>query len=327
MTPQTDTIEKIHRPADDAAVKPGRAYLLITPCRDEAKYARRTLDAVVNQTERPAMWLVVDDGSTDETPKILAEYAARHPWIKVVNKPNRGARVVGAGVMEAFYYGYDRVVPGEFDYVCKFDLDLDLAPGYFATLMDRMEADPRLASCSGKPYFEQEGRLVSEKCGDEHAVGMTKFYRVKAFEQIGGFVRALMWDGIDTHEGRRLGWKAASWDGDALRFTHLRPMGTSHKNWWTGRQRHGKGQYFMGTGPVYMIASSIYRLMHPPIVLGQVSTLVGYFKAMWNREPRHGDAAFRKFLRRYQWACLLQGKHKATERLEARQAAAWRPPQ
>ena len=194
--------------------------------------------------------------------------------------------------MEAFYAGYDRIVPGEFDFVCKFDLDLDLPKGYFATLMDRMEADPRLGSCSGKPYFEQAGKLVSEKCGDEHAVGMTKFYRVACFEQIGGFVRALMWDGIDTHRGRMLGWKAASWDGDRpLQFTHLRPMGTSHKNWWTGRQRHGKGQYFMGTGPVYMLVSAAYRIAHPPFLLGQLSTLTGYAKAMFGScAPRYGDA-------------------------------------
>src|SRR5687767_6564855 len=44
-----------------------RRYALITPCRDESKYARRTLDAVLNQTARPALWVIVDDGSKDQT--------------------------------------------------------------------------------------------------------------------------------------------------------------------------------------------------------------------------------------------------------------------
>src|SRR5688500_8567174 len=48
-----------------------RRYALITPCRDESKYARRTLDAIVNQTARPAIWVIVDDGSKDQTPAIL----------------------------------------------------------------------------------------------------------------------------------------------------------------------------------------------------------------------------------------------------------------
>ena len=50
---------------------PGRRYCLITPCRDEAKYARVTLDSILNQTIKPALWVIVDDGSKDETPQIL----------------------------------------------------------------------------------------------------------------------------------------------------------------------------------------------------------------------------------------------------------------
>ena len=48
---------------------------LITPCRDEAAYARRTLDSVLGQTRPPDLWVIVDDGSTDQTPAILDEYA------------------------------------------------------------------------------------------------------------------------------------------------------------------------------------------------------------------------------------------------------------
>ena len=156
----------------------------------------------------------------------------------------------GGGVIDAFYAGYDTINPDDFDYVCKLDLDLDIPPRYFEALMKRMEADPRIGTCSGKPYMQLDGKLVSEKCGDENSVGMIKFYRTDCFKQIGGFVRMLMWDGIDCHRCRMLGWIAVSWDDPEIRFVHLRPMGTSHKNWWTGRVRHGVGQYYMGTGLV-----------------------------------------------------------------------------
>ena len=76
-------------------------YLLITPCRDEAAYARRSLDSVVRQTVTPARWIIVDDGSTDDTPAILAEYAAKHPWIQVVRREDRGKRAVGPGVSDS----------------------------------------------------------------------------------------------------------------------------------------------------------------------------------------------------------------------------------
>jgi biofilm PGA synthesis N-glycosyltransferase PgaC len=319
-----------------APTAPGRRYLLVTPCRDEAKYARRTLDSVTRQTVLPALWIIVDDGSKDQTPDILREYAARFPFIRIVTRGDRGDRKLGGGVIDAFYAGYDTIDPSDFDYVCKLDLDLDLPSGYFESLMRRMESEPRIGTCSGKPYFlNARGERVSEKCGDENSVGMVKFYRTECFKRIGGFVRELMWDGIDCHRCRLFGWVAVSWDDPALNFEHLRPMGTSHKNWWTGRVRHGVGQYYMGTGPVYMLASSLFRVAHPPIVIGATAMLWGYVRSMLQRKPRYGDAAgdgpdaagrrFRGFLRRYQWQCLLRGKRRATQVLNEQQAAVWSP--
>lgn len=302
-----------------------RRYCLITPCRNEAAYARRTLDSVVAQTVLPALWVIVDDGSTDETPEILAAYAAEHPWIRVVPRTDRGFRKLGGGVIDAFYAGYDTIEPADFDYVTKLDLDLDLPPRYFEGLMERMEADPRIGTASGKPYFESDGELVGETVGDENSVGMVKFYRTRCFEQVGGFVRELNWDGIDGHRCRMLGWRSVSWDDPELRFIHLRPMGTSDKSWWTGRVRHGVGQHFMGSSPVFVLASAVYRLPKPPVILGSIAICWGYLKSVLTRRPRYDDPEFRKFLRRYQWRSLVVGKERATAELDAAQAHVWNP--
>jgi glycosyltransferase involved in cell wall biosynthesis len=314
-----------------------RRYCLITPCRDEARYARRAIDAVTRQTELPALWVIVDDGSKDETPRILAEYQERFPYIRVLRRADRGDRKLGGGVIDAFYTGYETIDPASFDFVCKFDLDLDVPPRYFAAMMDWMEADRRIGTCSGKPYFFAPGSgdppvrfpladttgLVSERAGDENSVGMIKFYRTACFREIGGFVHELMWDGIDGHRCRQLGWIAVSSDDPELRFVHLRPMGTSHRNWWTGRVRHGVGQYFMGTHPAYMLASALYRTTRPPLVVGGIAMLYGYMRSAIRRMPRYGDDEFRRFLHSYQWACLLKGKTNATAELNARVKERW----
>jgi poly-beta-1,6-N-acetyl-D-glucosamine synthase len=314
---------------------PDRRYCLITPCRDEAQYARRTLDSVVGQSAPPTLWVIVDDGSTDQTPEILRDYAASYPCIRIVRREDRGRRAVGPGVIDAFYAGYATIDPADFAYVCKLDLDLDLPPRYFELLMQRMEAEPMIGTCSGKPYFpgpsnaakDFAGELISEKCGDEMSVGMTKFYRTACFQQIGGFVRQVMWDGIDCHRCRMLGWTACSWDEPDLRFIHLRPMGSSQQSIWTGRRRHGFGQYFMGTSLAYMTASAVFRMAHPPFVFGGLAMQWGFVSSMLARKARYDDPEFRRFLRRYQWSCLFRGKRRATELLNQRQAACWRPPQ
>jgi hypothetical protein len=313
-------------------MSPQRRYLLISPCRDEAKFMRRTLDSVAAQSVLPTLWIVVDDGSTDETPAILAEYAQRLPWLRVVHKEDRGKRAVGPGVIEAFYQGLSTVKVEDFDYVCKLDMDLDLPPRYFETLIERMEREPRLGTTSGKPYFtNSRGQIEAEVCGDEMSVGMTKFYRVGCFQEIGGFVRQVMWDGIDCHRARMLGWLAESVDEPALRFMHLRPQGASQgKGIWTGRVRAGFGQYFMGTSPLYYLVVALSRLPKHPRITGTVAMLWGYTSSKLKGAPRYDDPEFRGFLRRYQHACLRMGKRAATRRVNQEREQVWaraHPPQ
>jgi glycosyltransferase involved in cell wall biosynthesis len=278
---------------------------------------RQTLDSVVAQSVRPAKWVIVDDGSTDETPRVLEEYRAKHDWIEIITRRDRGRRSVGPGVIEAFYAGYDSIQPEDFEFLCKLDLDLRLPPRYFETLIQKMTADPRIATCSGKAYVEQQGHLVDENHGDETSLGMTKFYRVSCFKAIGGFVREVMWDGIDCHRCRMMGWRACSWDEPALRFVHLRPMGSSQQSIYTGRMRHGFGQYFMGTSFAFMLASAMYRLGEKPFVLGSMAMLWGWIWSAIQGKPRYSDIEFRQFLRRYQMRALLVGKKAAIKEIEA----------
>jgi len=228
---------------------------------------------------------------------------------------------VGPGVIDAFYSGYEVIVPTDYDYVCKLDLDLRLPRRYFERLIERMEADVRIGTCSGKAYVVQGGRMVNERHGDETSLGMTKFYRVSCFEAIGGFVREVMWDGIDCHRCRMQGWIACSWDDPDLRFVHLRPMGSSDKGIYVGRMRHGFGQYFMGTGFLYLLASAVSRLNEKPRVLGSLAMIWGWLSSAMQRKPRFNDLEFRKFLRRYQWRALLVGKRRAIDEITQKQRA------
>ena len=310
----------MHAPAPTA---PTGRYVLISPCRNESDFMRQTLDSVAAQTVRPARWVIVDDGSTDSTPEILREYASRHDWIQVVTRTDRGHRAVGPGVIDAFYAGYADIDPAQFEFLCKLDLDLRLPPRYFELLIERMHQEPRLASCSGKAWIEQDGQLIDERHGDENSIGASKFYRTSAFADIGGFVREVMWDGIDCHEARRKGWLVRSWNEPELRFIHLRPMGSSQQSIWVGRMRHGFGQYFMGTGFWFMAASALSRVNQKPFVLGSVAMLWGWIRSAWQGVPRYSDESFRQYLRAYHRRALVVGKARAIAEIEAANASRW----
>ena len=309
-----------------------RRYCLISPVRNEQRYAERTLASVTKQTILPALWVIVDDGSTDATPIILEEYAKKHPYIRIVKNADRGFRKVGGGVVDAFNKGYATIDPAMFDYICKLDMDLDLPSGYFEALMKRMEANPRIGTCSGKAYFpgsgnlkgQPDGELISERCGDETSLGMTKFYRTECFEEIGGFVSEVMWDGIDCHTCRMLGWIACSWDDPELRFIHLRPMGSSDRGVFVGRKRHGYGQYFIGTTIPYIFVSAIYRALQKPYLIGGLGILFGYFSSMFKGLERYQNAEFRRYLSRYQYLVLRMGKSAAIKQLNEEGEFFWK---
>ncbi len=289
-----------------------RKYVVITPCRDEAEHIRDTIRTMRQQSVPPACWIIVDDGSTDETPAILAEAERETDFIHVERREDRGARKVGPGVIEAFYAGLDTVDLEDYDYVCKLDADLELPEHYFESLIEEMEKDPYLGTFSGKVYLrDEDDRLSHERRGDEVSVGPSKFYRVKCFKEIGGFVRAIGWDGIDGHMCRLMGWVAASVDRPGLRIVHRRQMGSSHKGVLTGRIRGGRGKRFIGSSFPYVLATSIYRAADAPYLIGSIFMLYGYFSSMIRGDEQFGDETYRKHLRSYEWAVLFKGKRRA----------------
>lgn len=303
-------------PVAPASQGPGTARLVvITPCRDEADNLPATISTVVKQSLLPTRWVLVDDGSEDDTLAIMEAAAATHEFISVVTRKNRGQRSVGPGVIEAFYSGLDSVDVGDYDYLCKLDGDLELPTDYFQRVVAEMEADACLGNFSGKVYTRlDDGRLMLERMGDENAVGAAKLYRVECFNDIGGFVRQVSWDGIDGHRCRMKGWVASSRDDPELRLIQRRRMGTSGTTLWQGRLRWGRGKYFMGSALYFVIAVSAYRCAERPFLIGGLPILLGYLGAMFSRAERFDDKAFRKHLRAFERSSLFRGKRRTTQR-------------
>ena len=289
-------------------------YLLITPCRDEGDYLQTTIDSVCSQTIMPTKWVIVDDGSTDDTPNILNQAQEQYEFIDVIRRDDRGHRSVGPGVVDAFYVGLESVNLDDYDFVCKLDGDLEFQPRYFERLLEILDEDQGLGNLSGKLFLRYGSKLVEERLRDDNAIGPAKFYRVRCFQDIGGFVRQVSWDGIDGHMCRMHKWIPAATDEDDLRVIHLRRMGSSQNSFWQGRLRWGGGKYFMGSRLYYVIALSIFRIFERPFVVSGVGILVGYLRAAIKREPRYENPDYLRFFRRYELESLLFGRDRTTRK-------------
>ena len=82
---------------------------VIVPVYNMEQYLERCINSIVDQTYRNLEIILVDDGSTDRSPRMCDEYAAKDGRIKVVHKVNGGlsdARNAGLQVATGTYIGY-----------------------------------------------------------------------------------------------------------------------------------------------------------------------------------------------------------------------------
>jgi len=59
-------------------------YILVTAAKNEGENLPKTIQSVVEQTIKPVVWVIVDDCSTDNTPKILKEAKEKYEWIQSI---------------------------------------------------------------------------------------------------------------------------------------------------------------------------------------------------------------------------------------------------
>lgn len=259
---------------------------------------------MVAQTILPAHWIIVDDGSTDETGRIAEAAARKHAWIQVVTRPDRGFRQAGGGVVNAFYEGFRLIETEPWAFVVKLDGDLSFAPDYFARCFEHFERDGRLGIAGGTVCSAAGGGVEPESRVDPkfHVRGATKMYKRACWEGIGGLLRAPGWDTMDEVKANMLGWTTLTFDG--LNVIHHRPTGAAYGAW-KDRVKNGLGCYITGYHPLFMVLKSVRRMAEKPYVIGGCGLLYGFVKGYLGRVPQIEDRALVKYFRQQQVNRLL----------------------
>lgn len=95
-------------------------YIIISPVKDEENYIEETISSVIRQTVLPSKWLIVDDGSNDNTPNIISNYCSKYSWIQMLRSNRVGAKHVPAEI-QAFNQGFKLIKDEGFDFIGKLD--------------------------------------------------------------------------------------------------------------------------------------------------------------------------------------------------------------
>ena len=273
--------------------------LIISPVFNEAAHLEAVAVAMAAQTRPPDEWIVVDDGSTDGTLKLLEEVARSIPFMRVASAPRvplaAGAdRLLHASEARAFNHGLG--LGSGFTHLGKLDGDIELPPDYIERILARFHEDPRLGIAGGVLSERWMGSWTVRGDSDlRHVRGAVKLYSKACFDAVGGVHEMLGWDGIDEVLARMSGYRTQSFPDVIAR--HHRPVGSAQGRL-RGHLRLGRCMYVEGYPPLWIVARSFKVAMSPPRVVSGLAYFAGYVDAAARRVPRFEADGYRQHLRR-----------------------------
>lgn len=165
---------------------------VIMPVWNGETYLREAVESILGQSFRDFEFLILDDGSTDSTPAILAEYARRDPRIRIIPLDHQGIVIaLNRGVDEA-----------RAEWIARMDSDDIARPERFARQWEVVQAKPTAILCHTQiriigevPYVTPAGRFIRSEamsllrlCYQCPIVHPTVMFRKGAFLACGGYL-------------------------------------------------------------------------------------------------------------------------------------------
>jgi len=266
-----------------------KQYIIITPAYNESNYIKFPLSSVVVQSKLPFRWLIVDDGSTDDTVSVIDEYKKKYPWIDSHQRKKSDGQAYFASNVSAIMEGYKKLCDLQFEYVAILDADISLPENYYELILRKFKNDPQLGIASGiyENLIDNELRLVlSDRRSTPKAIMV---FRREVFDQIGGFI-PLPYGGEDTAAcvmARMNEWKA--WSFPNIKTIHHRPTGTGHSaSIFKARFMQGICEHGLAIHPLFMLIKSIRRCVkEDPFLIGGLLRFAGFLYAYISRKKRY----------------------------------------
>jgi GT2 family glycosyltransferase len=265
----------------------------------------QTIRSVLQQTVRPGKWIIVNDGSTDDTGEIVQSYARQYEWMELLPMPKRENRHF-AGKAHAFNTAYAYLAthnsqpPTNWDLIGNLDADITLPEDYYEFLLRKFSQDAKLG-VAGTPFREGTDTYDFRFSSVDHVSGACQLFRRECFEEIGQYV-PIEGGGLDVIAvltARMKGWHTQTFTEKICQ--HHRPMSSANfRHKFVANFKLGKRAYHVGFHPLWQVFRSIYQMSRRPFVTGGCALFMGYFWTLIRRERRPISQELVDFQRRDQ---------------------------
>lgn len=154
---------------------------VIIPVYNVEKYLNKCITSVVEQTYKNLEIIIVDDGSTDQSPEICDEWKKRDSRIQVVHSSNGGAGKARNTALD--------MATG--DYVTFVDSDDYIAPQMYQVLLEQFYDGIGIVECNYSMVYDDSEEFKEER----------KIYKIHTYSAM-----EAMYENINDHIFRQLIW-------------------------------------------------------------------------------------------------------------------------
>lgn len=274
-------------------------YVLITSAHNEAGLIENTIKSVLNQQIKPIEWIIIDDGSKDNTSEIVRKFSVSNSFIKLFNKKADPQRDFSSKV-NAIKLAVSNITNSDYNYLGILDADITFDSSYYASVLDKFEKQENLGIVGGIIYDIVNGKTIPLYLHPNVTRGAVQFFKRECFEEIGGLL-PLKYGGEDSaacYLARSKGWEVKNFK-DLVGFHH-RLAGTADRGIFKARLREGFVEYHLGYHPLFEFAKGISRFKEQPFITGSIVRILGFWWANVKRERRLISNELISFIRQEQ---------------------------
>lgn len=287
------------------------SYVLVSVAYNEEKQIKQVLECVIKQSILPKKWVIISDGSTDQTDQIIKDYADKYAWINFERLEKSSGPIPTIGKAS---FAYSRAMAKarkilketSYDFLANLDVDITFDKDYYEKVMEKALEDDKLGITGGGGYSVLENGTVIDEgfIQPDFVGGPLQFFRRQCLDDIDGYKALDHADVVAVFMARMKGWKVKCFP--EIRAFHHGQSGNSVKEKIPICFQLGQVDYVAGCYLPFVLGRCTLRLFRKPYFLAGISMFCGYVWAALRRMERRIPRDLMIFMRKDQKSKILE---------------------
>jgi len=243
--------------------KMSRIYLLCTVAKNEEVFLPKLASDILQQSQRPSLWVLLDDRSCDGTAEIMKSLNLENPWIRYYKYNARRGKDLGMHLAMLKSYATHLTIEIavkekiEYEFIGILDSDIHIDSRFFEKMIDKMIGNCNIGLISAEiQEFAKDGSLYLKHSRLDLPGGATMLCRRRCFEDVGGVdPNAYPFDAIIVARA-----KLRNWETKRLKdVTAIQRRKTSSANGMKkGYEYESEKVFFLRYNFLYILARAAY---------------------------------------------------------------------